>query len=116
MISWGDCWPRMISCHYSFFKCNRSNKRSLLTDFSSVYLGISFQICNRMKQDKFPKSKNTVYQRTPDIAIDLSRKLGRGALRGQYFSVVFFFRVNTLKYSVSNFHSSRLDINEWLLE
>ena len=29
----------------------------------------------------------TVYQRTPDIAIDLSRKLGRGALRGQYFSV-----------------------------
>ena len=57
----------------------------------------------------------TVYQRTPDIAIDLSRKLGRGALRGQYFSV-FFFRVNTLKYSVSNFHSSRLDINEWLLE
>ena len=56
----------------------------------------------------------TVYQRTPDIAIDLSRKLGRGALRGQYFSG--FFRVNTLKYSVSNFHSSRLDINEWLLE
>ena len=56
----------------------------------------------------------TVYQRTPDIAIDLSRKLGRGALRGQYFSVCF--RVNTLKYSVSNFHSSRLDINEWLLE
>ena len=31
----------------------------------------------------------TVYQRTPDIAIDLSRKLGRGALRGQYFSVFF---------------------------
>ena len=62
-----------------------------------------------------PNSTITVYQRTPDIAIDLSRKLGRGALRGQYFSV-FFFRVNTLKYSVSNFHSSRLDINEWLLE
>ena len=59
-------------------------------------------------------TKHTVYQRTPDIAIDLSRKLGRGALRGQYFSV--FFRVNTLKYSVSNFHSSRLDINQWLLE
>ena len=68
----------------------------------------------------FVKNRLTVYQRTPDIAIDLSRKLGRGALRGQYFSVVFFFffffRVNTLKYSVSNFHSSRLDINEWLLE
>ena len=65
-------------------------------------------------QDTHSLSIITVYQRTPDIAIDLSRKLGRGALRGQYFSV--FFRVNTLKYSVSNFHSSRLDINEWLLE
>ena len=79
------------------------------TDFENFYVEVLSTFTS-----KFGFLNITVYQRTPDIAIDLSRKLGRGALRGQYFSV--FFRVNTLKYSVSNFHSSRLDINEWLLE
>ena len=51
---------------------------NILTDHCCISLNLEFQLYD---------ATLTVYQRTPDIAIDLSRKLGRGALRGQYFSV-----------------------------
>ena len=49
--------------------------------------------------------KNTVYQRTPDIAIDLSRKLGRGALRGQFLFYYFSYKI---KVGLSNMENTSL--------
>ena len=48
----------------------------------------------------------TVYQRTPDIAIDLSsRKLGRGALRGQFLFYYFSYKI---KVGLSNMENTSL--------
>ena len=55
----------------------------------------------------FSVNKNiiTVYQRTPDIAIDLSRKLGRGALRGQFLFYYFSYKI---KVGLSNMENTSL--------
>ena len=50
-------------------------------------------------------NNTTVYQRTPDIAIDLSRKLGRGALRGQFLFYYFSYKI---KVGLSNMENTSL--------
>ena len=41
---------------------NAIDQIMVLTDFYSVYLGMSSQICNHMKHDKFPKSKKKAWK------------------------------------------------------